>query len=148
MTRANVVRAPRIAIPPPGTTPSRSMSAGASRTTPVSTSSRSASPVRKVRRGSVAGASAIARGLSEKRSGQSDEKGPDARRRPRAAREAYSLYVERAAEGANEADAPFSAARDLSRHRASGPEGRDEGRVLARAARHDDHDVPPVAGDP
>ena len=27
-----------------------------------------------------------------------------------AAREAYSLYVERAAEGANEADGPFSAA--------------------------------------
>jgi hypothetical protein len=30
--------------------------------------------------------------------------------RPTAAREAYSLYVERAAEGANEADGPFSAA--------------------------------------
>jgi hypothetical protein len=27
-----------------------------------------------------------------------------------AAREAYSLYVERAAEGANDADGPFSAA--------------------------------------
>ena len=38
------------------------------------------------------------------------EKGPDARRRPKAAREAYSLYVERAAEGANEADGPLSAA--------------------------------------
>src|SRR5439155_13191863 len=35
---------------------------------------------------------------------QSDEKGPAARRRPRAAREAYSRYVERAAEGANAAD--------------------------------------------
>src|SRR5438876_2233040 len=44
------------------------------------------------------------RSLSEQRSGQSDEKGPAARRRPRAAREAYSLYVERAAEGANAAD--------------------------------------------
>src|SRR5437867_7852582 len=33
------------------------------------------------------------RSLSEQRSGQSDEKGPAARRRPRAAREAYSLYV-------------------------------------------------------
>src|SRR2546426_5700681 len=32
---------------------------------------------------------------------QADQKGPDARRRPTAAREAYSLYVERAAEGAN-----------------------------------------------
>src|SRR5437867_4482582 len=42
------------------------------------------------------------RSLSEQRSGQSDEKGPAARRRPRAAREAYSLYVERAAEGAND----------------------------------------------
>jgi hypothetical protein len=41
---------------------------------------------------------------------QAAQKGPDARRRPRAAREAYSLYVERAAEGANEADGPFSAA--------------------------------------
>jgi hypothetical protein len=37
------------------------------------------------------------------------EKGPDARRRRKAAREAYSLYVERAADGANEADDPFSA---------------------------------------
>jgi len=36
------------------------------------------------------------------------EKGSAARRRPKAAREAYSLYVERAAEGANEADEPFS----------------------------------------
>src|SRR2546427_13176293 len=40
---------------------------------------------------------------------QAAEKGPDARRRPRAAREAYSLYVERAVEGANEAGGPFSA---------------------------------------
>jgi hypothetical protein len=39
-----------------------------------------------------------------------DEKGPDARRRPRAGREAYSLYVERPAAGANEADGPFSSA--------------------------------------
>src|SRR5437762_12625418 len=48
------------------------------------------------------------RSLSEQRSGQSDEKGPAARRRPKAAREAYSLYVERAAEGANEANGPLS----------------------------------------
>jgi hypothetical protein len=47
---------------------------------------------------------------------QAAQKGPDARRRPTAAREAYSLYVERAAEGAptcillNDADGPFSAA--------------------------------------
>src|SRR5215469_2607818 len=33
-----------------------------------------------------------------------------ARRRPKLAREAYSLCVERASEGANEADGPFSAA--------------------------------------
>src|SRR2546425_5174962 len=39
---------------------------------------------------------------------QSEEKGPAARRRPKAAREAYFLYVERAAEGANEADGPLS----------------------------------------
>src|SRR5437667_9592196 len=43
------------------------------------------------------------------RGAQIAQKGPDARRRPTAAREAYSLYVERAAEGANEADGPFSA---------------------------------------
>jgi hypothetical protein len=36
------------------------------------------------------------------------EKGPYARRRPKLAREAYSLYVERASEGANEADGPLS----------------------------------------
>src|SRR5713226_3788198 len=44
---------------------------------------------------------------------QAAQKDPDARRRPKAAREAYSLYVERAAEGDNEADGPFSAACDL-----------------------------------
>jgi uncharacterized protein (UPF0276 family) len=41
---------------------------------------------------------------------QAAQEGPDARRRLRAAREAYSPYVERAAEGANEAAGPFSAA--------------------------------------
>ena len=41
---------------------------------------------------------------------QAAQKGSDARRLPTAAREAYFLYVERAAEGANEADGPFSAA--------------------------------------
>jgi hypothetical protein len=41
---------------------------------------------------------------------QGGEKGPDARRRPKAAGEAYSLYVEPAAEGGNEADGPLSAA--------------------------------------
>jgi len=40
--------------------------------------------------------------------GQSDEKGPDARRRPKTAGEAYFLYVEPAVEGANEADGPLS----------------------------------------
>src|SRR6266540_2767775 len=35
-----------------------------------------------------------------RKNSQAAQKGPDARRRPRAAREAYSLYVERAAEGA------------------------------------------------
>src|SRR5215813_3552189 len=39
------------------------------------------------------------------------EKGSAARRRPKVAREAYSLYVERAAEGGNEADGPLSALR-------------------------------------
>ncbi|MFI5373436.1 MAG: hypothetical protein ACHQ8D_02225 [Candidatus Rokuibacteriota bacterium] len=41
---------------------------------------------------------------------QTAQKGPAARRRRSAAREAYSPYVERAAAGANEADGPFSAA--------------------------------------
>src|SRR5574341_557540 len=45
-----------------------------------------------------------------RKNSQAAQKGPAARRRPTAAREAYSLYVERAAEGANEADGPFSAA--------------------------------------
>src|SRR3989442_12408972 len=40
---------------------------------------------------------------------QAAQKCPAARRRTTAAREAYFLYVERAAEGANEADGPFSA---------------------------------------
>ena len=38
---------------------------------------------------------------------QGAEKGPVAKRRPKAAREAYSLYVERAADGANGARAPW-----------------------------------------
>jgi hypothetical protein len=38
------------------------------------------------------------------------EKGSAARRRPKVGREAYSLYVERPAEGANDADGPLSAA--------------------------------------
>ena len=40
---------------------------------------------------------------------QEAQKGPAARRRPKAAGEAYFLYVEPAAEGANGADGPFSA---------------------------------------
>jgi len=43
------------------------------------------------------------------KSSQVAQNGSDARRRPKAAREAYSVYVERAAEDANEADEPFSA---------------------------------------
>jgi hypothetical protein len=39
---------------------------------------------------------------------ESEEKGSAARRRPMAAPEAYSLCVERAVEGANEADGPLS----------------------------------------
>ena len=41
---------------------------------------------------------------------QGGEEGPVARRRPKAAGEAYFPYVEPAAEGANEADGPSSAA--------------------------------------
>jgi ABC-type multidrug transport system ATPase subunit len=40
--------------------------------------------------------------------GSRGEKGSAARRRPRAGREAYFLYVERSAEGGNEADEPLS----------------------------------------
>jgi len=40
---------------------------------------------------------------------QGVEKGSAARRRPKAAGEAYSLYVEPAVEGANEVDGPLSA---------------------------------------
>src|SRR5580765_3593249 len=40
---------------------------------------------------------------------QEAEQGPDARRRPTAAGEAYLPYVEPAAEGAHEADGPLSA---------------------------------------
>ena len=48
------------------------------------------------------------------------EKGPAARRRPKAAGEAYSLYVEPAVEGANEADGPLSAIGTLGRARRGG----------------------------
>src|SRR5262249_54047614 len=48
-----------------------------------------------------------ARTPSDKR-GESDEEGPAARWRPSGALEAYSLYVERATEGANEAGGPLS----------------------------------------
>src|SRR6185436_9350958 len=47
-------------------------------------------------------------GARRRDTGESDEKGPAARRRPKAAGEAYFLYVEPAVEGANEADGPFS----------------------------------------
>jgi len=48
------------------------------------------------------------------------EKGPVARRRAKAAREAYSLYVERAVERANEANGPLSAIGTLGRARRGG----------------------------
>ena len=57
---------------------------------------------------------ALASRLSAWQTGQGGEKGPDARRRPKAAGEAYFLYVEPAAEGANEAAGPLSAAWRLS----------------------------------
>ncbi len=52
--------------------------------------------------------------LLARSTGQGGEKGPDARRCPKAAGEAYFLYVEPAAEGANEAAGPLSAAWRLS----------------------------------
>ena len=57
------------------------------------------------------------------RSTQAGEKGPDARRRPTAAREAYLLYVERAAEGGNEADGPYRppVAMNIMTERATSP---------------------------
>ena len=48
------------------------------------------------------------------------EKGPAARRRAKAAREAYSMYVERAVERANEADGPFSTTGPIGRARRGG----------------------------
>ena len=41
---------------------------------------------------------------------QAAQNGPDARQRPPAAREAYSLYVEPVTKGANEVDGPLGAA--------------------------------------
>src|SRR6267142_1484070 len=62
---------------------------------------------------------------------QAAPKGPYARRRPTAAREAYCLYVERAAEGANEADGPFSAACKEDLH---GDDSERQGKGLPRPA--------------
>src|SRR5262245_10536208 len=66
------------------------------------------------------------RGRSGARNNRPDaEKGPAARPRPRAAREAYSLYVERAVAGANESNGPFSASgRCLDRDEAIADHGR------------------------
>src|SRR5713226_164467 len=65
---------------------------------------------RRVRAVEIQNGVGLARSLSGPSTSQAAQKGPDARRRPTAAGEAYSLYVEPAAEGANEADGPFSAA--------------------------------------
>src|SRR6266545_3559619 len=43
-----------------------------------------------------------------RKNSQAAQKGPDARRRPRAAREAYSLYVERAAEAPSSSEGGFA----------------------------------------
>src|SRR5438876_7825847 len=51
--------------------------------------------------------------LSEKTLPGAMRRVQSARRRPMAAREAYFLYVERAAEGANAADGPFSSLQAL-----------------------------------
>src|SRR5262249_34872913 len=74
---------------------------------------------RRVRSGDVAGQvddpnPLERRHVIPRRGEPRDENGPDARRRPKAAREAYSLYVERAAEGANEADGSLSSRGDLA----------------------------------
>jgi len=53
---------------------------------------------------------AVEEGAKRSPTVQGVEKGSDARRRPMTGREAYSVYVERPVEGANEADGPFSAA--------------------------------------
>ena len=52
---------------------------------------------------------AVEEGAKRSRTVQGVEKGSDARRRPMTGREAYSVYVERSVEGANEADGPLSA---------------------------------------
>src|SRR5713101_5934197 len=62
------------------------------------------------------------------------EKGPAARRRPTAAREAYSLYVERAAEGANFVVGRSSAHGDRQDvpTRGAADDGRTRGVLLVR----------------
>ena len=52
---------------------------------------------------------AVEEGAKRSPTVQGVEKGSDARRRPMTGREAYSVYVERPVEGANEADGPLSA---------------------------------------
>ena len=61
--------------------------------------------------------------------GQAVQKALVARRRPKVAREAYFLYVERATEGANEANGPFSAARPFQELDAYVVGGLDEGNL-------------------
>src|SRR5215472_19130717 len=69
---------------------------------------------------------------------ESDEKGPDARRRPKAACEAYFLYVEHAAEGANEADGPLSSL-SLAPDGEGHPHSRPRLRSVARHVVHELH---------
>ena len=64
--------------------------------------------------------SAIFFGCEESKVLPVGEKDPDARRRRKAAREAYSPYVERAADGANEVDGPLSTTGPLGRARRGG----------------------------
>src|SRR5918996_5477783 len=68
---------------------------------PATAASAQAPPVNSARRVSIPCLP------SKVASAQAAQRGPDARRRPKTAREAYSLYVERVVEGANEADGPL-----------------------------------------
>jgi hypothetical protein len=69
---------------------------------------------------------AVEEGAKRSPTVQGVEKGSDARRRPKTGREAYSLYVERPVEGANEADSSLSAAGSYFLRRTSSS-GADQG---------------------
>src|SRR5262245_36356227 len=92
-------------VAPPPCCPTRTRRPGGSYRVRLGLSRTSRSSSR-LRTGIVYAASL--RGVCRDKQSEREEKGPAARRRPKAGREAYFLYVERSAEGGNEADGPLS----------------------------------------